>query len=411
MTQHDPVDVVVVGAGAIGAATAYYLSVADPKLKIALVEQDHVGMGSTARSFAAYRKQFRSKIHIRASVLSQREYERFPELTGGHECGLRQIGYLFLYSNPEELENAAVAVKRQQELGVPDATVLTASQLRDKFPFCDGPLAGATWCPSDGYIDPLAVAMGFAAGAKDRGVRVLQTTRVTSLEVSNKRVQGVRLGTSGDLLKASKVVLATGAWAKRLAPLVPLAPVKRYVYTSPAIKGRDVTSFPMTILDLGPYIRTEARHSLAWACDERPAEPEPGEIPSLPGLPDEPDYDIGPGFGAGADEYGFEILLKLSAGMSFLLEEEIGIAASLCGYYETTPDHRVVIDDRYPDVAGLVVAAGASGHGMMHAPAYGMLATDLVLDRPMRIEGARESFALGPLLEGEKRPDPETMII
>src|SRR3954451_12702040 len=126
MTQLEPVDVVVVGAGAIGAAAAYYLSVADPKLRIALVEQEHVGGGSTARSFAAYRKQFRSRIHIVSSLVSQREYERFEEVSG-HDCGLRQIGYLFLYRDPAKLDEAATHVARQRELGVSDVRVLTGA--------------------------------------------------------------------------------------------------------------------------------------------------------------------------------------------------------------------------------------------------------------------------------------------
>ena len=87
----EPVDVAIVGAGAIGAATAYHLALADPKLRIAVIEQDHVGHGSTARSFAAYRKQFRSRVHIRASVISQRELEGFEKISG-HDCGMRQIG-------------------------------------------------------------------------------------------------------------------------------------------------------------------------------------------------------------------------------------------------------------------------------------------------------------------------------
>jgi glycine/D-amino acid oxidase-like deaminating enzyme len=186
--------------------------------------------------------------------------------------------------------------------------------------------------------------------------------------------------------------------------------VKRYIYISPRIKERDVSSFPMTILDLGPYVRSEARASLAWGFDERPAEPAADEVSRTTPLPDEPDYSIAPGFGTDHEDYGFEVLLRLSEAIGFFLEEEIGIADASCGYYEVTPDHRVIID-RHPDRPGLVIAAGASGHGLMHAPAYGMLAADLVLDRAPRLEGAREAFALAPLLRGEARPDPETMII
>jgi glycine/D-amino acid oxidase-like deaminating enzyme len=215
----------------------------------------------------------------------------------------------------------------------------------------------------------------------------------------------------GELLRAERVVIATGAWMRRLAPHVPVAPVKRFLYISPRIKTRDVSEFPMTILDLGPYMRSEARASLAWGFDERPSAPSAEEIPRAPPLPDAPDYAIEPGFGAGdLDGYGYEILLRLSEAMSFLLEEPIGIADASCGYYEMTPDNRVIVD-RDPTVSGLFYAAGASGHGIMHAPAIGMTAADVVLGRPTRIEGAGEAFALGPLLRGEPRPDPEDMII
>src|SRR3954463_10901813 len=116
-------DVLIVGTGAIGAATAYYLSIADPKLKIGVVEADAIGHGSTARSFAAYRKQFRSRIHILSSIISQREFERFPEIAGP-TVNLRKIGYLFLYRDPAKAESAAGAVARQREMGVDDVVLL-----------------------------------------------------------------------------------------------------------------------------------------------------------------------------------------------------------------------------------------------------------------------------------------------
>jgi sarcosine oxidase subunit beta len=409
MSHREPVDVAVIGAGVIGAATAYHLSLLDPKLRIAVLEADHVGSGSTARSFAAYRKQFRSRVHILSSVISQRELEGFEKIAG-YSAGMRKIGYLFLYTDQEKLDQAALAVARQRELGVDDVVVLTGKQVHEKFPFVDRPLAGATWCPSDGYLDPLAIAQGYIDGAKRRGATLETGARVTSIEVKNGVVEGVRIG--GDLLRAGAVVLATGAWARRLAPEVPIAPVKRYIYTSHRIKQRDVSEFPMTIADLGPYVRTEARVSLAFGFDERPHEPEgfPGVLGSSP-LPDVPDHSIESGYSAGDhDGYATEIMLKLSELMSFFLEEEIGLADASCGYYEITPDHRVVIDQA-TKVKGLFYSAGASGHGIMHGPAIGMLTADLVLGRAPRLEGAREAFALAPLLRGEKRPDPESMII
>lgn len=406
--RREPVDVAIVGGGVIGAASAYHLALAAPHLRVALLEQDHVGSGSTARSFAAYRKQFRSRVHVLSSVVSQRELERFEALAGA-DVGLRQIGYLFLYRDEDALAQAAGAVALQRECGVDDVEVLTGAEVARRFPFVDGGVRGATWCPSDGYLDPWGMAVGYAEAARRQGVDVRVGARVADLVLEGGRVAGVLLA-DGTVQPAGQVVLATGAWTRRLAPVVPITPVKRYVYTSPRIRGRDVSAFPMTVLDLGPYVRSEARESLAWGFDERPTEPTGAEAAARPGLPDEPDYAVEPGFGRDHDEYGYEILLRLSEAIGFFLEEEVGIADAACGYYEVTPDHRVVID-HVPDRPGLVVAAGASGHGIMHAPAYGMLVADLLLDRPARIEGAREAYALGPLLRGEARPDPETMII
>ena len=408
MSSLETFDVAIVGGGVVGTATAFYLLEARPGLRVALLEQDHIGAGSTSRSFAAYRKQFRSKAHIQASVVSQREFERFEALTG-HSCGLRKIGYLFLYRDPDELEKASLPVARQRELGAPDACVLTGAEVAAKFPFVDRPVAGATWCPSDGYLDPLSVASGYVEAAKARGLTVLAGHRVEGLETAGGAVTGVR--TNRGPVRPAQVVLATGAWMRRLAPHVPVAPVKRYIYTSPPVKSRDVSEFPMTVLDLGPYVRSESRVSLSFGFDERPIEPSSEEIAAGgAGLPDEPDYRIEPGFGTDFDGYGFEIMQRLAEVMSFFLEEEIGLADAQAGYYEVTPDHRIVLD-RDPKLRGLVLAAGASGHGIMHGPAYGMLAADLVLDRPARLDGAREAFGLAPLLRGEKRPDPETMII
>src|SRR5689334_19251389 len=99
----EPYDVVIAGAGAVGTATADSLTIAEPKPRIAGLESDSIGHGSTARSFAAYRKQFRSRIHILSSVISQREFERFEEIAG-HTVNLRKIGYLFLYRDPAQEE-------------------------------------------------------------------------------------------------------------------------------------------------------------------------------------------------------------------------------------------------------------------------------------------------------------------
>src|SRR5262245_50422611 len=88
-------DVVVIGAGAVGAATAWYLT-EKAGLSVAMLEARAVAAGSTSRSAAAFRQQFSSRAHVQMSLFSRAVYEAFPETFGGAPVFVRN-GYLFLY--------------------------------------------------------------------------------------------------------------------------------------------------------------------------------------------------------------------------------------------------------------------------------------------------------------------------
>ena len=97
-------DVVVIGAGAVGAAAAWYLT-EQQGLSVAVLEARAVAAGSTIRSAAAFRQQFSSHAHVRMSRFSREVYEQFPKLFGGPDVFL-QHGYLFLYEREEDMSAA-----------------------------------------------------------------------------------------------------------------------------------------------------------------------------------------------------------------------------------------------------------------------------------------------------------------
>jgi sarcosine oxidase subunit beta len=411
----DRVDVVVVGAGVIGASVAWHLTTRT-RLKVLVLEKTAIAAGSTSRSAAAFRQQFSAVEHVKMSRYSGEAYRRFPKDLGV-EPVFHENGYLFLYTGREAFERAAERVRFQQELGVADARALAPAEV-DRLPRLGGAfrtdhLAGATWCPSDGFLRPSEIASGYAQAAQRNGAVVRQQAEVTEIERANGRVTGVVV--NGSLRVAcDAVVLAAGWWtravAERAGVPVPVVAVKRYLYVSPQFPHRHVEHFPLVVGDLGPYARPEA-NGLLMGWDERPERPHgstrfpppPQDAPAL-----ERDQDaIGPGYGKGVEDYGIEVLAALAEFMPWLADEG-GVQHATCGYYEVTPDDKAILGED-PRLKGLVHASGFSGHGIMHAPAAGRAVADLLGGAPPIFD--LSGFALQPLLENRPRPDPERMII
>ena len=191
----DRVDVVVIGAGAVGAATAWYLT-EEKGLRVAVLEARAVAAGSTSRSAAAFRQQFGNRAHVQMSLFSRKVYEAFPAVFGGAPVFL-QHGYLFLYSDAKAMAAARARVDWQVSEGVTDAVALAPSEI-DALPRLGGvfetdELAGATWCPTDGFLRPTEIASGFVEGARRRGASLHVGARVTGIESKHGRVTAVEL--------------------------------------------------------------------------------------------------------------------------------------------------------------------------------------------------------------------------
>lgn len=410
----DAVDVLVVGAGIVGASVAWHLATRTD-LRVAVLERETVASGSTSRSAAAFRQQFSATEHVRMSVYSAEAYRTFPE-TFGVDPVFVQNGYLFLYRNPADLEAAAARVALQHEEGVAEAAVLEPADV-DRLPRLQGVfrtdhLAGATWCPSDGFLRPSEIAFAYADASRRAGVTVVPNAPVTGFDIEGGRLRGVLCGDRR--IRANAVVLAAGWWSRFVSALagcpIPLVAVKRYLYITQQLDPRRVEHFPLIVGDLGPYMRPES-NALMMGWDERPEKPTGSEhFPPPP--QDEAELlrqqdAVEPGYGRGIDDYGIEVLAELAEFVPFL-GEAAGIEHVACGYYEVTPDDKAIIGED-PRVPGLFHATGFSGHGIMHAPAAGRAISDLIAGEtpPFDLEG----FAVAPLLANEPRHDPERMVI
>jgi sarcosine oxidase, subunit beta len=354
------VDVLIIGAGIMGASCAFRLS--EHKLKVAVLEaQISPAMGSTGRSTAGVRVQFTEEVNIRLSWESIQEYQHFQDLYG-EDAGYRAIGYLLLVP-PERLDVHMASVRLQERIGVP-VRVLSAEDAQQLVRFDPANIACTTFGPADGVVDPHSVTFTYLRLAKERGAEIYVETPLTKAHRVGTTWQ---VETPKGIFEAEYLVNAAGAWAgevaRRAGLTVPVQPVRRMVYASVPTAWHH--TYPLTIdLASGFYLRSEGDRILFGRSN-----------------PDEP-----PGFTEGVDWDWFEPTIKIGT-MRFpwLAEVRLDHRASWWGYYEVTPDHNPILG-RLLAAENWVNMAGFSGHGVQQAPMVGrLIAEEITLGKAQSV--------------------------
>lgn len=358
MSEHTAA-VVVIGAGIIGASVAYHLA-ARGCTDVLILEKDETEVsGSSARSAAGVRHQFSTEVNVRLSLYSIERLKYFTEEIGGH-AELQQVGYLFLVNDPATWAQYQHNTAMQRRLGAhvelltPDEAARFVPQTRT------GDLLGATYGPDDGYCDPHGVALGYLSRARDLGARLWRATPLTGIHITGGRVAAVE--TPAGRVHCEIVVNAAGPWASEIGAFagldIPVKPYRRNIYmTEPFLHIPG--AIPLTV-DVGSGFYMRKEHDNILFGMSRPDEP--------------------PGYSIMVDWDWLDTVLE--AGLArFPLLERAGLAEKLCwaGSYEITPDHMPILG-RHPDLPGYVDASGFSGHGVMHAPATGLLIAEEILD-------------------------------
>lgn len=358
-------DVVIIGAGIVGASCAFRL--AERGANVTVLEMQHApALGSTGKSAAGVRVQFTEEVNIRLSWESIQEYRQLPTLYG-EDVGYRPIGYLLLLP-PERWAAHLQSVALQQRLGAP-VNVLSLEQAQQFVTFETAGLAGTTYGPADGIVDPHSATLAYLRLARERGTRLHLNTPATGIQ----RVGSAwRVQTPGGTFEASTLVNAAGSWAGAVAQLagleVPVQPVRRLVYATAPLPWSH--AYPLTIDFIsGFYLRSEGQRVLFGRSN-----------------PDEP-----PGFTEGMDWDWFEQTIEVGAErFPWLAETPLDAQACWWGYYEVTPDHNPILG-RMPGVENWVNVAGFSGHGVQQAPTVGRVIAEEILD------GRAHSIDIDPL--------------
>lgn len=363
--KNNPYDVVIIGGGIMGSSTAYHLMAADPSLKVIVIERDPgYEKASTALSMVNARIQFSLKENVQISQYAFKILENFEETmaVGGKNPAIfyKREGNLFLYDD-KSVAPAKRAYEMQKELGCA-VQWWSVDQIKEKYPVyenLDG-IAGASFGPEDGHFDAYAVLMGYKAKARSMGTKYLQDN-VVELMVEAGCIKGVKTAL-GDTFSSSCVVNCTGAWANQILKTagiaLPMEPTKRQVF---AVKPAFELDYPLplTILPSGFYFRTETGGLLLLG---KSMENDPV------------------GFDFTWDEERFELLWEELYGFAPVFES-LKLVKGWAGLYSVNTMDANAILGEWPEIKGLYLANGFSGHGLQQGPAVGRYMTELITGR------------------------------
>ena len=325
-------------------------------MKVIVLEQENApAMGSTGKSAAGVRVQFTTRANIQLSMYSLPVYREFKE-RHGHDIGYRDIGYLLLVPH-DKWDGHLKAVDLQRSLGAP-VDVLDPDEAQRYVSFETEGLAGATYGPWDGVIDPHMATHAWVSMGRLLGVDYRLGARVTKIAGEG---EGWVVRSGDTVFHSPYVVNAAGAWSGAVAALVglevPVGPKRIQIFLSAPIEDR--RTYPLTIdLTTGVYLRSEGERVLFGLDDLK--------------------QDIG--FTEGMDWDWLEHVL-LTGVERFPWWEDLGIdrKGSWWGYYGVSPDNSPIIGFN-PAASNWIDACGFSGHGIMHAPVTGLSVSELVAD-------------------------------
>ena len=366
-----PAAVAVIGGGVMGASVAHHLAARGVRDVVVLDRSDGPGAGSTGRATGGYRAQYGTAINVRLSLLARAKLLRFREETGV-DPGYSPAGYLWLAGTTAELAALGTARELQHREGLHEATAVTLDEIARINPAIrlDGVIGGA-FCPSDGFIRPLSVLDGYLTAAARAGARIEWSVEATRLRLKGGRIVAVE--TSRGRLAADAVVNAAGPWAAAVAAMahvaLPVTPLRRQIATTTPCDLLPA-DMPMTI----------------WASDGFHLRVRDGRVLLLrptPGVPGRP-------FDAGVDSgWVDDVEATAHARVPVLRGATIDRAACWGGLYEMSPDKHAILGPA-PGCPNLYLINGSSGHGVMHAPALGMLLAEIICeDRATTLDVSR----------------------
>jgi sarcosine oxidase, subunit beta len=350
-------DVVIIGGGVQGLATAYYLAKHHGITDVAVLEQGYIGSGGSGRNTAIVRSNYRTPEGAR---FYQASLDLYDDLSAELDFNimLTKRGVLTLAHSERALATATERASVNQHLGI-DSRVIGLEEIARRVPALDlsrdvtWPIVGAMLHPGGAILRHDAVVWGYARAADRLGAELHQFTEVTGLDTSGGRITTVRT-TRGDI-EAGTVLSATAGWSSQICAMVGLRlPMRTHIlqaFVTEPIRPLIVETVVSSQMRL--YVHQTTRGELVAGTEVEPY----------------PTYR------------GTSTLTFVETAARHLVEmfpavRDVGILRTWTGLCDVTPDYSPLID-RTP-IENFVISAGWGTYGFKAAPIVGVTVARLL---------------------------------
>ena len=368
MTLPSSASVVIIGGGVAGCSIAYHLTklgVTD----VVLLERRQLTCGTTWHA-AGLVGQLRATRNLTELAKYTADLYHSLEAETGQATGFRQNGSISVAKTAARLEELRRGVSMGRMFGL-DMHELSPGEIRERWPLLKvDDLVGGIFIPKDGQTNPIDTTQALAKGAKQRGARIFENTKVDRIRVEAGRATGVE--TQEGFLKADTVILAGGMWSRDLAAAagvaVPLHAAEHFYIVTEPIAGLPTGLPVLRVQDECAYYKEDAG-KLLMGCFEPVAKPW-----GMKGISEDFCFDTLP-----EDHEHFEPILTDAINRVPVLADA-GIALFFNGPESFTPDDRYYIGEA-PEVRDLFVATGFNSVGIAASGGVGKVVAQWVVDR------------------------------
>lgn len=377
-------DIIVIGGGLFGCATAYNLAKLGAQ-NVVLLERQGLCSGSTAKSCAIVRTHYSIRANLVHAVESLKIFENFDQIVGG-DVGFRRTGYLIL--GPEKHRDSMQTVfHTQNEYGI-DTAVLTPEEAHEIHPLISCEHADVIGYDSlAGYCDPYLTTNAYAQRAKELGVTVYTDSPVISIR-NDRRIKTVQTPTG--YIEAPILIVAAGPWTYKIGQMIGV----QFPYTTSSHKV-------ITLRARQPY-RTE------WPIVKDLTTPDKIYIRSTA------DGDLLVGTGDHGDpiddadtiveHIDTDHVVRMNKLITRLMPSfaESEYSSGWMGPYDITPDWNPIVGS-VSGVEDVYVAVGFSGHGFKLAPTISESLAQMVVGLTPRVPVdmySMDRFCQGTTLQG-----------
>jgi sarcosine oxidase, subunit beta len=372
-------DIVILGAGVMGASIAFHLAKRNAG-QVVVLEKDHVGRGGSGRSSALIRMHYSYPPEVQLAVLSLKMFQNWKEIVG--EVGdFHRTGFVRIVA-PTESERLRANVEMQKKLGV-HVQLISKRELQKLEP--DWSLDDvniAAYEPDSGYGDGAGVANDFLGCARDLGVAYFPRTEVSRLRVCGDQIRGVE--TTQGAIDAPVVVVATGPWTR---PLLEQAgyelPIETEFHHVAILKNASgMKAAGCACIDSGTatYFRSDGSDKFLVGDFYGRRGVDPNNFPQRT-----------------SDESLETLIERACRRVPALANAEV--LRGVTGVYDMTPDSRPMLGE-VPGIQGLHLCVGFSGMGFKISPAIGVVMSELLVDGKARSVDIN-SFRPGRFAEGK----------